>query len=952
MIKRKILLIIACLFFITNVQQSFADPLTQFDISSQQADKAIILFAQQTNQTILFSFELTKNYQVNEVKGFYPIDFALKKLLKNTGLTAKISPLNQISIELAVSEAIESAENTIITETEAAISDVKKQPTQLKSEIEKIAITGTRVTGRLAKDLPVPVDIFSSQTIENTGQTEVGKILQTLAPSFNFSSSAISDGSDVVRPATLRGLGPDQTLVLINGRRRHQASLTHINTSVGRGTAGTDMNAIPAAAIKRIEVLRDGASAQYGSDAIAGVINIVLKDNDDTGKISTSYGQYAQGDGAKKTIDITKGFSINDKGFVNTTFTFHDLSFTNRAGLNGACQYPNCSQLPNSHYLVGDPRENNTKRDTFRIGEPNAQQTGIVLNAGYNVGEGELYGFATYSYRDNQSALFFRENKNYNSNALLFDGDATIPSGFLPKINSTITDFSYSLGYETDLTSGEHINLAYTYGKNTIDYTTVDTINSSYANYLQYSTLTSSDKIRDTIPRQAFAYGLGLSLQTLNMDITKDFQHFSLALGAELRTDSYQITAGDEYAYKDYDTENGQSLFPDDRGIGTQGFAGISPDLSVNEKRNVFSFYADIDTQVTDNLLVNAATRYDHYQGFDGSTNFKLAAKWLMSEKIKLRGSVSTGFRAPSMQQLYFNNISTQYISAPNQPTSGQIPVQVNTLNNESPLAQAIGFKKLKEESATNYSLGTVIEWSDDVNLAIDWYAINIEDRIVISNKITDGLSPYLSEQLIAHNTEAAQFFLNGANTETKGVDVIMTWTPSNFNQDLSFTLAANVTDTDVVDLLVPIEPIFSSVETNDIFSQQDISIIEDWQPKNRMSLNTHYQLGHWSFNLMVNRYGEYTITDGGKQEYGAEILTDLHISYAFSNGFSFNIGSNNLFDVYPDKNTIGNANSGTIEDENGNILVSSTGVFTYSRRSAPFGFNGAYYYASIDYNF
>ncbi len=940
---------VVLLLFLFSSQAS-AENLLRFDIKQQRADKAIIAFAQKSNRTIVFSFDLAKAYQANELKGYYTITTGLNKLLKGTGLSAVINQAGQLSIQLDNSNISSPVNNTHseVVQSKKTVQPVK-QPTQ---EIEKIAIIGSRVSGRSVKDLPVPVDIISAQALTNTGQTEVGRMLQAIAPSFNFSSSSISDGTDALRPATLRGLGPDQTLVLINGKRRHQASLIHINTSVGRGTAGTDMNAIPAGSIKRIEVLRDGAAAQYGSDAIAGVINIVLNDNDTAGKASVSYGEYTKGDGETTNIELTKGLPIGESGFINTTFSFRDRNYTNRAGLHGTCQYSSCTTVGQNIQLTHDPRELNAERKTFRVGDADSQQLAFTLNAGYDLGEGEVYGFMTYSDRENQSAAFFRHNSNYDSNAPLQDGDATISAGFLPKINSTIKDLSYNIGYQTIFENGSSLDISYTYGENNIDYTTSDTINSSYANHLRYSSSLAAQDIRTSIQRSAFAYGLSLTLQTLNFDYNQDFELFSFAMGAEIRTDKYRVMPGEEYAYQDYDTKQGISLYPEDRSAGTQGFGGISPISKVNESRDVFSFYVDSETEVIDDIILSGALRYDNYDGFGDSVNFKIAANWAITPKIAMRSAISTGFRAPSMQQLYFNNISTQYVTNPDDPFGDQIALQVGTFRNDSVLAQTIGIPELKEEESLNFSLGSVIQLNKNINITIDYYSINIEDRIVISNKLTKGLSPALDKDLANSGAGAGQFFLNGADTKTKGVDIIATWNTPVLSGELFLTLAANITKTEVTNLFVPSNSNLDGIPADIVFSEQDISIIEHWQPQDRISLTSLYKSGNITLNIGINRYGEYTITDGGEQTFGAELLTDLRINYQLNEQLSFNIGGNNIFDTYPDKNKIGNSRTGTIIDENNNTIVSSEGVFVYSRRSAPFGFNGAYYYAGIEYTF
>ncbi|NYR12275.1 TonB-dependent receptor [Pseudoalteromonas sp. MIP2626] len=959
--------VLASAFFSLNVLATVTTgQMVQFDIKAQRADKALIEFAKQTEQTVVFSYELAKQYNANSLYGFYTQLDALEALLGDTKLDAVVDQNGLLSIKLkqinrknnnmmklsGVSAAILPALLAANTQGVNAAEDVAQE------KIEKIAIVGSRVAGRSVEDLPVPVDILSAEALENTGQTEVGRMLQSIAPSFNFSSSSISDGTDALRPATLRGLGPDQTLVLINGKRRHQASIIHINTSVGRGTAGTDMNAIPASAIKRIEVLRDGAAAQYGSDAIAGVINIVLKDGSEGGKAAINYGQYSEGDGETINLDFNKGFALGDKGYVNTTLNYRDRAPTNRAGLHGSCQFNGCTTLDDGTLVAGDPRELTADRDTFRIGDADSQQFGLIVSTGYELGDGELYGFITYSTRDNESAAFFRHNANGGGNTVLQDNDATIQAGFLPKINTTIDDISYNFGYKTQFDNDASLDLSYTYGENSIDYTTSDTINASYANFLRYDQGLSAADIRATIPREAYAYGMELSLQTLNLDFTQNFDDYSLAMGAEIRTDEYRILEGSEYAYRDYDTVEGVSEFSglsggvgsEDASGGTQGFGGSSPMSSVDESRDVISFYLDAETYIIEDVILSGALRYDNYKGFGDTVNFKLAGNWSITDDISLRGALSSGFRAPSMQQLYFNNISTQFVV--DDVTGNLVAEEVGTFRNDSTLAQSLGIPKLTEEKSQNRSLGIVYNVTDNINVTLDYYSIDIDDRIVISNRLGKGLSPSLDAALISSGAGAGQFFLNGANTETQGIDFVATWNTEGLGGTLDFTLAANFTKTDVVSLFTPAGSGLETVPVEDVFSDQEISIIEEWQPEDRINLSALYQRDDWTVNLSLNRFGEYTVEDGGRQTYGAEILTDVKVNYFITENLSVNIGANNLFDVYPDENTIGNSRTGTIVDAQGNTIVSSPGVFKYSRRSAPFGFNGAYYYLGAEYRF
>ena len=917
--------------------EDIAPGITHFKIATQATDKALIQLAQQAGQTILFSFDLTRKFTSQEINGYFSVSLALKKLLKNTNLIAEINTKGQWSIhpQIIVSK---NKHNT-----------VKKKFSTVQPLIEKIAIVGSHIIGRTVNELPVPVDIITGEALRDSGQTNLGDMLQALAPSFNFSRSAISDGSDVLQPATLRGLGPDQTLILINGKRRHQASLIHINSSVGRGTAGTDMNAIPVNAIKRIEILRDGAAAQYGSDAIAGVINIVLNDTEEQASLTTSFGAYQQGDGEHSQFSYTHGMKLSDYGFLNATLSLTDHKNTNRSGLHGACQFDRCVKLSNGHFKTNDPRELSVSRDTFRIGDASYQQLSFIANSELVIKHGELYGFASYSHRENESAAFFRHNSNTNENPHLSDNDAIISQGYLPKINSDIEDISYNIGYRTSFDNETAIDISYTYGKNEIDYTTSDSINASYANFLHLGQNLPAAGIRQKTPRSAFAYGLSLSLETLNLVFNKEYEQYSLALGAEFRTDTYKIIPGEKYSYQDYDTQNNLSLFSYDAAGGIQGFPGVSPELAVSESRKVVSFFAEAVTQIDEKLALTAAIRFDDYEIFGNSSNIKVAAHWQTSDDFIIRGSYSTGFRAPSMQQMYFNNISTQFIV---DESGSLLSEEVETFRNDSTLTTNLGVPNLKEEESDNLSLGLAYTPNNNIEISVDYYLINIDDRIVISSKLGKGISTLLDQALNAEMATKGQFFLNGADTKTQGIDLVTTWHTQAFSGKLNLTLAANFTDTEVVNLFTPKHSTLHTIPVEKIFSAQDISIIEEWQPEQKISLSSHYKNQHLTVNLLFNHYGEYTITDGGKQTYGAELLTDINVTYQVSENLSFTLGSNNLFDVMPDKNTIGNSRGGTIEDEQGNVIVDSTGVFTYSRRSAPFGFNGAYYYGSLQYSF
>ena len=610
-------------------------------------------------------------------------------------------------------------------------------------------------------------------------------------------------------------------------------------------------------------------------------------------------------------------------------------------------EYGGCVDTDGNGYLEPAPgnesREvNGPGRNAFRIGDADSEQVAIVANAGIALGDGELYSFVTYSGREGQSGAFYRNPAG--SGAALDDGENVVVDGFLPLINSEIDDYSMNFGYRIDFDDDSRLDMSITQGRNSIDYTTSNSVNYSYVNELNFGQGLSDADIRAQIPRSAFAYGLELGLQTINIDYSTSVGEVFLALGAEVREDTYEIRPGDEYAYNDYDSFEGVALYGQNASGGIQGFPGISPANAVDEDRNVISFYADAEYQATDNLLINGAVRYDDYDGFGDTTNFKLAGNLRITDNFRLRAAASTGFRAPSMQQLYFNNISTQFI--------GGVQIETGTFRNDSSVAQAIGIPKLKEEESTNFSLGAIVDISDNWNVTVDYYSIDIDDRIVISNNLGSGLSDALDAALIASGSGGGQFFLNAIDTETSGVDVVSTLSGlTAIGGELSVTFAANFTETDIARIFTT-APTLGAIAASDIFGGFQPSVIETWQPEDRVSLSALWTRDKWTANAALNRYGEYTTVDDSSQTYGAEVLFDLRVSYEMENGLSFYVAGNNIFDVTPDEVTNSGSRGGLFESAPGLADLGSPTVFKYSRRSAPFGFNGAYWSVGANYRF
>ena len=841
-------------------------------------------------------------------------------------------------------------------------------------ELEKLVVLGSRFQERSVSDSPVPVDVITEEEIVATGQTEVGRVIQELVPSFNFSSSTISDGTDALRPATLRGLGPDQVLVLVNGKRRHKSALIHVNTSVGRGTAGVDMNAIPVSAIKRIEVLRDGSSAQYGSDAISGVINIVLKDGYD-GKITAFAGQLYEGDGETLVASLNKGFSLGGESVVNVTLEVRDRKSSNRAGLMGDIQYRNSmcqDNIDNSPIgclksaweyedmngdgkrdaatepytreaksprtltddSVNDP-ERDIDRDVFRVGDAESTQVSFVANMRGPVDfmDGEVYSFFDLSVRENEGGGFYRQNSNSGNPA-----GSDYPDGFLPLINTRVSDYAFGAGFEGDLTDSVKMDLSYVVGGNTFAFEINDSQNASWVACREKENKSGCIEGVDytgNAQTSADAGELKLFQHTVNLDFTSPFTFGNLAWGGEYRKEKYEIAAGEKYSYEDYDMPGGSSG-------GIQVFPGFKPSNEVSETRDAFSAYADAEFDVGEMLLLSPAVRYENYSDFGNTFNGKLSARAQLADSLALRGSASTGFRAPSMQQIYFNNTSTQL-------NQGVLRT-VGTYRNDSDLAKVIGIPELKEETSRNFSAGFVFNPIPALTLTTDFYYITIDDRVILSGRIEDeeGIPDVVREALRADKAQG-QFFMNAADTTTKGVDIVASLDHSFADTStLRLVLAGTVNETEITDVNLP------SGLPESLFTNQDRSIVEEWQPKDRFSLSGTYSRGPASLLVAIHRYGEYTVTEsnGDRQTFGSKYLTDANLSLDLGKVGMLKIGANNLFDVKPDKNKIGQARGGTIYDQDGSLIVDSPGVFTYSRRSAPFGFNGGYYYVAYEYSF
>jgi len=837
---------------------------------------------------------------------------------------------------------------------------------------EELITLGSRSTKpRSAVDSTVPVDVFSSDTLRDFGQTETSRMLQYAAPSFNFSTSTISDGTDIVRPATLRGMQPDQTLVLVNGKRRHSTALMHVNGSIGRGTAGVDLNAIPSASIARIEVLRDGAAAQYGSDAIAGVINVVLKDQTETIDPFLQWGSTYKGDGDQTVASVNAGFPIGD-GFFNVTGEYRNRDRTNRAGkdprqlFNFNEQVLGQPQLKDSDgdgicdtggTCTPDPREATFNRKNHRYGDPDSENLSFTWNAGLPImGDTmEAYTFGTYASRNGQSGGFYRRDYDARSNPLIhFDpalgaGNGENGTGFLPLINTNVDDTSAGLGLKGDIGSFSY-DASVVYGKNTFEFV-----------------ITNSNNVAlgAASPTRAKAGKLKTDQTVANLDFTNTFEiaeGATLGYGAEWRRDGYEIVEG-EFASYAGPTTNPPANAPNQYGgtpaAGIQVFPGFQPANAVDTDRDSYAFYADLEVDMTDRWLVDAAVRYEDFDDFGDTTNFKFSTRYFIVDNVALRGAVSTGFRAPSLQQEFFNNTSTQFVTVNGVPNT---PVEVGTFRNDSDVVRnGFGVPKLKEETATNVSGGFTWTPTDAFSLTADAYYIAVDDRVVLSGRFqpestgNDGLpcAPDNSNCPIAgilqpFGVNAAQFFTNAIDTETTGLDLIVDynfeWAGGLFGLNGGF----NWTDTNVTKIRIPDSLVNSPGAENTLYSRQEVLWLEAGQPSEHYILTGTYARGPFSFLLRANWFGQVKSTESPNpaceatnscldQTFSGKWLVDLRTSWAFTDSIELTAGVDNIFDETPDKQRAD---------------ASFNGIFPYSRRTTPFGFNGGFYYASLNMKF
>ncbi len=799
---------------------------------------------------------------------------------------------------------------------------------------EVIIMVGSR-TERSVLESPVPVDVIDSAMLRQGGHSETGQALATLAPSYQALHQTVSDGSDHVVPASMRGLGPDQVLVLLNGKRRHSTALLHATDNFGRGATGVDLDAIPLSAIERIEVLRDGAAAQYGSDAIAGVINIVLKDQVSVLDAMATTGITGRGDGLTTRVGANYGVAVGDGGVLSITGELVQRGETNRAEpwqgtfFSGVDDYDQTTDMLEQNGL--------SREDVrMRVGTSQATVGHLFLNGKLPLDGVDLYTFGGATYREGDSAGFYR--RPLDEDRVDFD---RYPLGFLPRLHPTIIDWALGFGGRTEI-EGWKLDLSANHGGNLFLWEIRDSVNASLGAAAGGTTFDAG--------------GLGFLQTNVNADVVRGLEvawveKLSLVAGAELRVENFRQMAGEEASWIDggLTTPGGTPKVP-----GSQVFPGYQADIS--EYRSSVGTYVGLESELTERILVDVAGRFEHYSDFGSTLTGKLAGRFEVNDKLALRAAVSNGFRAPSLHQIWFTAVSTQFEVVNGMQTAKQALLA----NNGSAIAESFGIPGLEEETSINLSAGVTAQPIPGLSLTADVYRIDLQDRIVYSSRLSSNPDDYAGDdelvaatervreilQMSAPGVSQVEFFVNAVDTSTMGLDLVAEYKLPVAEGVLGVTGAANFTRSEVVDFHIP-DGVGTALEIQGdpdtarrlLFSDQEQNRIEDLLPWQKGTLGLSYGRGPWNAMTRARYYGSSRYVgyagDGSENEsYSPKVLFDLEVGHQFENGLSLAIGAENLLNTFP--------------DETKNPANRYNEQFIY--RPDQFGMNGGFYYLRLGF--
>tara|TARA_B100000427_G_scaffold147785_1_gene122849 strand:- start:2723 stop:5539 length:2817 start_codon:yes stop_codon:yes gene_type:complete len=932
-----------------------------FSIPAQNANEALTELAKQANTTLLFPFDLAKKVKTNALEGTFTLNEALAQLLEGTELAVVTDESGAVSIR--------SRSSLVAKETQT--QDTEKKTDEGGNGLEKIAVVGTRNSPRSAVDSPVPLDVIGSETLNSQGNSDVLSMLSVMVPSLNVNDQPINDASSLVRPANLRGMSSDHTLLLLNGKRRHRSAvITFLGGGLSDGAQGPDISVIPAYALKQVEVLRDGAAAQYGSDAIAGVINFVLKDAREGGHVALKVGGYSEGDGELFQVQLNKGFAIGEDGFLNATAEYRQQNGTSRSVQRIDAQ----NLIDQGNVFIASPSQVWGALDVN-------EDIKLALNAGADISsKSQFYSFATAARREINGGFYFRNPQTregvfsrtdpntgesrlivadldglesgiacpsitLSSNSVLLDptyqliADNTtalgancfafnewFPGGFTPKFGGTITDASVAMGVKHELPNGWAMDASATLGYSDIEYTISNTVNPS---------------LGPQTPTSFSPGGVSQVERTLNLDFNKLIQTIfddpvSIAVGLEWRKETYFQKSGDEASYiaGPFALEPPLGL---NQGfsIGSNGFPGYQPQSAGHWSRSNWAVYADLEFYVTEAWQFGVATRVEHFSDFGSTFDGKLSTRYKLNDIFALRGSVNTGFKAPTVGQSNVINVTTAY--------------GVNGLEDQATLPPTdlislqLGATPLTPEESVNFSLGLVMQASENFFATLDYFNIRLSDRISTTSAIPltdDDISALIAQgRPDAAKYNAAKYFTNDFDTKTQGVDLVVNYNFALADWSNSLLLAFNWTDTQVERVTLYPAQVGDEIRLLPNLTQARIRMLEDNLPAHRGSITLEQSKGNWAFTWRLNYYGEFyedhLDASAGMDIYGNALTTfDAQVAWKVLPQTQVTLGAQNLFDSMPNENPF--------QGEVGALYPPTS----------PSGINGAFYYAGIEYTF
>jgi len=793
------------------------------------------------------------------------------------------------------------------------------QPAANSDPLDTVVVLGTRRSDLTALESAAPIDVLSAEQLEETGASDLSGALTALSPSFTYPQSPQGAfAGSIAQGASLRGLASDQVLVLVNGKRRHtSANVTRQSLVNGRGAAAVDLSLIPLSSIQRVEILRDGAAAQYGSDAIAGVINIVLKENDNGGNLGYRFGGYDKGDGIQRKLSGWKGIALPNDGFLTLSFDAGNQDPASDTNPDNRIFYPGSTS-------INTPREQNNRYRTWRWGSGNvSDQYNVAANSEIGIGDGlTAYGFATYSHKNTDAEGFFDPpttlRNNYGSDAL-----QRYPDGRLPITRYSLEDYALTGGLRYEDERLGKFDLALNHGDNSLKSADRNAINPSWG---------------EASPAKIYTGKREADQTNLTLDWVRDFptdllfKPLTLSAGLAWRQENYELSAGEAAGW-----QNGPLFNTVDPVTGRRipgYYSGITQVDAASLERKVWGAYIDVEGQITEKFQAGVAVRTEHYSDFGDTTNGKLSLRYDFTPQLAARATASTGYRAPSLVQSGLSSFSVQVVEQP--PGSGNyVEVQQRTLRADSPEAKLLGGKALKPEESTNYSLGLVWRPLANASVTLDAYRINIDNRITLSDQLPASVVTPIFAGTPYANIQSAAFYTNVADTRTDGVELT-----GNYQLDLQqwgrLNLSSGYSQNNT--RITALRDV-GNIAGSQIVGRTTQGLIEDGTPKNKLTLSANWLYDSWGLTLAQRRYGQWKSLNASNptldQTFSAQWVTDLDISYSFDMSLKLSVGAINLFDTHPDK-------------ASGAQLY---GVPKYSITS-PEGAQGAFYYTSLSYDF